>query len=570
MIRNLVTRIRSAFSTTITRVLCLAVAACILIQSVVIWRVYSLSSSHLDANDPRHLQNRSEIAFYFTPLLVERNMSFRQAEITSYLDDLSYKPNNLDVPGSYQIAGSSLKIRSNHPAVFPDLEIRFSGDRITTLRANGRDVPNTELEPLMLQDVVDYLDPESVKKDLRTRRIVIPPGSLPQLIVDAVTTAEDKNFFNNSGVEWLSVAARPVLSRGSQGGSTISQQLIKNNVIEGARDEFWQLGISVIDSRFAKLERKIAEVPMALRLNQIMSKDEILAAYLSMNYMGTVGGVDLQGFAAASQEFFQASVFEIADQKNPRDIARACTLSGMIQNPGRYLKFVQQGEKCELGQKSCLDLRARRNAMLALLQANHPNTYPEDVIRRAAQEPLGMTFASMGNQVRPIQAESRNFASFVASNRRLPEELSRLRGEEGQVKVITTLDPTLQRIAANVVKAAESIIQPSVDRTYKLQRGQNEQAFARIEAECNVDEERRRQGCGDLFKVQASLIAVDAQTGEILAMSTGVSPTSKRSPGSLIKPFFYLKAGPIWAQSGGSRDIVKRAKRTWRNIYLVD
>lgn len=531
-----------AFRRRLLRALTLSLAAGILIQSLIVWHVYTLASAHLDANDPRQLQNRSEITFYLAPLKLKREMPTSVSEIAAYLNDLSYKQSSANLPGSYQIVGEKLQIRSINPGLFPDAELFVKHKKLASIKVSGRDVHEVELEPLQLQDVVDYLDPNSVKRDLRTRRIVIVPGSLPKLVNDAVTTAEDKNFFTNPGVEWFSLAFRPILSLGGQGGSTISQQLIKNNIIEGARDEFWQLGIPAFDSAFAKFERKIAEVPMALKLNQMMSKDEILAAYLSMNYMGTVAGVDLQGFAAASHEYFRTSIFEVSDRTSPVDVARACTLAGMIQNPGAYLKFVKQGEKCETSQKQCLDLRRRRDKIMNLLQENNPDTYPKELIERAKQEPLGLSFASSDRQSRPIQAESRNFASFAASSGRLPEEISRLRGAEGQVKVITTLDPVLQRIAVDMINKAESNIQSSVDRAYRKQRLKNEEAFAQIERECMADEKRRREGCDDLFKVQASLVAVDAQSGDILAMSTGVAPTSKRSPGSLIKPFFYLKA----------------------------
>jgi membrane peptidoglycan carboxypeptidase len=148
---------------------------------------------------------------------------------------------------------------------------------------------------------------------------------------------EDKDFYKNQGVNWLSLAIRPILSLGHQGGSSITQQLIKNNVIADAKGEFWQTGFDAFDSKFAKLERKIAEIPMAVQANRIMFKDEILAAYLSMNYMGTVSGVDLQGFAVASQEFFETSLFDLSDPTNAQDLARVAILSVIIQSPSSFL-----------------------------------------------------------------------------------------------------------------------------------------------------------------------------------------------------------------------------------------
>lgn len=529
---------RSNYVRVLTFILLVAVA----FETVIVWGIYNRASDHLEANDPRQLQNRSETTFYFAPLELSRGMAFNLGEMTAYLDELSYKNSPESVPASYLVSGNKLQVRSRTPRIFPDLTLILGGGRLTSILANGAIVPRAQIEPIQLQGVVDYIAADSLKKDLRIRRIVIQPGTLPDLIADAVISAEDKTFFQNSGVNWYSVTARPILTLGRQGGSSISQQLLKNNVFEGARDEFWQLGVPLLDRKLGGIERKIAEIPMALKLNQMMTKDEILAAYLSMNYMGTVSGVDLQGFAAASQEFYETNLFDISDPNDPVDVARACSLSGAIQAPGSYLKYVKQGEKCEVGQEHCKNLVKRRNDILNLLQANFPTKYSAEVISRAKDQPLGIDFASRKRDGRPIQAESRNFATFAASAIHLPDEVEKLRGEQGQVAIFTSLDPRLQQAAVDVLGKATSRIQKEVDRVYRQQRNFHDNKFADIETQCNMDPIRSKDGCGNLFKVRASLIAVDAKNGQILAMSSGIDINAKRSPGSLVKPFFYLKA----------------------------
>ncbi|MGI8467015.1 MAG: penicillin-binding transpeptidase domain-containing protein [Pyrinomonadaceae bacterium] len=317
---------------------------------------------------------------------------------------------------------------------------------------------------------------------------------------------------------------------------------IKNNVVQGSKNAFWQTDFDGFDNKFSKIERKFAEPFMALEAERMMSKNEILAAYMSMNYMGTVGGVDLQRFMAASQEFFDTSLFELTDVNNPVNLSRAAILAGMVQAPAAYLKYVRNGEKCGENEKTCLNLKSRRDAVLDLIHANFPEKYTTALIEKAKAERLGFVFASTKRKERPIEADSRIFTQYAMKEANLPPELQKLKGEEGEVQVFTSLDAGLQKAAVAAVKDALQKLQPKVDKVYREQRAVNESKFAQAEERCRQQTAGNEKACNDLFKVQASLIAVDAQTGEILAMSSGTDVNSRRSPGSLVKPFFYLKA----------------------------
>jgi len=538
---NLIRMVGRLFNRRFLRAIAVVLAALIAVESLIIWRVFQLSRDHLIANDPRQLQNRSETAFYFAPLKLSRGMTISRDDVLAYLNDLSFYSSEAPHPASFFVEQERLSIRSRNPSLFPDVSLQFGRGRLSSIESNGNVLETIELEPLPLQNVIDYVDPDSIKKDLRTRRIVLEPGSVPALVSDAVTSTEDKTFYQNQGVNWYSVVLRPILSLGRQGGSSLSQQLIKNNVVEGSKDGFWQIGVDSIDKKFAGLQRKIAEIPMAQEINRMMSKDEILAAYLSMNYMGTVSGVDLQGFAVASQEFYGTNLFDLSDSSDPEDVARVGALSGMIQAPGSYLKFVRNGEKCETAERFCKNLLNRRNAVLDLMRENMPEKYSADLIARAKMQPLGIEFASKKRTDRPIQAESRNFASYAASTTNLPSELKELRREAGQVGIITSLEVHLQKAAAQILRKATARIQKNVDRVYRKQRAENEGKFAVVERKCAEGSKSIEVDCKNLFKIQASLIAVDIKSGQILAMSSGIDINAKRSPGSLIKPFFYLK-----------------------------
>lgn len=524
------------------RPLAVALLVILVLQTIIVYRVYKQADAYLQENDPRRLQNRSETIFYFAPWQIRLGSVISRDEVVAHLNEIAYQVSDENIPASYSVSGKTLRINSRLPRLFPDAALTFDNKRVSSITVNNQPVEQLLIEPLQLQNAVDYVnDDSSLKKDLRIRRVVLQPESIPALVVEALTSAEDRRFPYHHGVNWLSATLRPILSFGNQGGSSLTQQLIKNNVIQGAKDAFWQTGIDGFDKKFSKFERKFAEPFLALKAERMMSKDEILAAYMSMNYMGTVGGVDLQGFMAASQEFFDTNLFDLSDAGNPVSLSRAATLAGMVRGPAAYLKYVRNGEKCGYNEKTCLNLKNRRDAVLDLMHANFPETYTTVLIERAKAEPLGFVFASTKRRERPIEADSRIFIQYAMSEGNLPEELQKLRGEEGEVRIITSLDPLMQKAAVQVVRDALQKLQPKIDKAYRGQRALNEAKFAQAEERCRQRNAGNERACSNLFKAQASLVAIDAQTGEILAM-TGTDVNSRRSPGSLIKPFFYLKA----------------------------
>jgi len=535
---------KNMFSHKIVRAMAIALIVVLAVQSLLVLRVYKQAEAHLRENDPRKLQNRSETIFYFAPWEIKPGAAISRAELLEHLNDIAYRESEESVPASYTVSGKTLRIRSRLPQLFPDAVLTFDNKRLSSITVDDRPVEKLFIEPLPLQNAVSYVnddDSTSLKKDLRTRRFVLQPGSPPKLVVEALTSIEDKRFMSHHGVNWLTATVRPIKTWGRQGGSSLTQQLIKNNIVKGAKDAFWQTGFDAFDEKFSKFERKFAEPFMALEAERMLSKEEILAAYMSMNYMGTVGGVDLQGFAAATQEYFDTSLFELSDPGNPADLSRAAILAGMVQAPSSYMKYVRNGEKCAENDKYCLNLRKRRDDVLDLMHDNFPEKYTAALVERGKAEPLGFVFAGAKRGERPVEADSRSFVRYAMKEGNLPPELQKLRGEEGEVRIFSSLDARLQKAAVDAVRDAVQKLQPKVDRVYREQRATNEVKFARAEARCRLDNAGNERACDDLFKVRASLVAVDAHTGEILAMS-GTDVNSRRSPGSLVKPFFYLKA----------------------------
>ena len=142
-------------------------------------------------------------------------------------------------------------------------------------------------------------------------REVIAYADIPQVMIDATVATEDKNFFSHVGVAPLGIARalyRDLRNDGvTQGGSTITQQYVKNTFLSSDRT----------------LERKVKEATLALKLEQQLTKEEILERYLNRIYLGR----GAYGVQAASQAYFGKDANEL-------DLADAAFLAGLIRSPG--------------------------------------------------------------------------------------------------------------------------------------------------------------------------------------------------------------------------------------------
>ncbi|MBV8450720.1 MAG: transglycosylase domain-containing protein, partial [Deltaproteobacteria bacterium] len=152
------------------------------------------------------------------------------------------------------------------------------------------------------------------------QRRLVPLPDIPPAFIDAVLAAEDHRFYEHHGIDlvrtaraaWVDLTAHHVL----QGGSTLTQQLMKNFFLTSKRD--WH--------------RKVTEALMAYIAEKRYSKDEILELYLNDIYLGQRGQEGIYGVWEAAQFYFS---------REPRDltIAQMATIAGMIRSPNRFNPF---------------------------------------------------------------------------------------------------------------------------------------------------------------------------------------------------------------------------------------
>lgn len=242
------------------------------------------------------------------------------------------------------------------------------------------------------------------------KRTLVEMDQISDYVKQATIAVEDKNFYEHSGVRVRSILRagfNNIIGRkaGSGGGSTLTQQLIKNTIVGGER------------RGFAGYFRKIKEAILAIRLEKKYSKEDILKLYLNeVPYGSTNYGVE-----AASQSYFQ---------KNAKDLtlAEAATLAAIVQAPSRYLKNLDS-------------LRDRRDLVLALMQNQGFITEEQE------KEAQGVALRIL-KTAGPMEAP--HFVLYV--KQLLSDQFGERAIDEGGLKVITSLDYDKQKLAEATVK----------------------------------------------------------------------------------------------------------------------
>jgi penicillin-binding protein 1B len=217
--------------------------------------------------------------------------------------------------GSYARNRSRLHVHTR-PFAFWDgkeparfLDLQFQGERLASLTdGDGRAISLVRLEPPAVGSIYP-----SHNED----RVLVKRDEIPELLVKALLAVEDRAFFTHSGLHykgiaralWANLRAGGVV----QGGSTLTQQLVKNFFLTQERS----------------LQRKVNEAMMALLLEHHYGKDEILEAYANEIYLGQDGQRAIHGFGLASQFYFNRPLGEL-------ELPQLALLAGLVKGPSYY------------------------------------------------------------------------------------------------------------------------------------------------------------------------------------------------------------------------------------------
>ena len=433
------------------------------------------------------VEARRSALVYAMPQPLAVGVHVKIADLAGTLARLSYTETRGEPdPGHFRRDGGGWDIHLRGMAGLSSsqrVRIDVRGERIVRVTREGRDIGAAALEPEILASAGDR--PGEDHRPVRLRDV-------PFSLLQAVLAAEDHRFFDHPGVDlrgllraaWVNVRE----GRVAQGGSTITQQLVKNRLLDPKRT----------------LLRKIDEAWLATLIEWRYSKERILEAYLNEIYLGQRGSIAIRGVASASRAYFRKEVHQLT-------VAEAALLAGMIRAPNTYSPSVNPTRA-----------RERRNVVLARMR--ELGRLSEADYQAARHEPVN---------VQPVVAATQTAPYFADHVRQELEARFGSGALDGRgVRVFTTLDLTLQRLAEHAV----------------------ERGLAHLEAQ---RPQLRRSD--ESQRLQAALVALDPVTGHIEAMVGGRRyQTSQfnrvtlghRQPGSAFKPFVYSAA---LAATGGGR-----------------
>jgi penicillin-binding protein 1B len=261
------------------------------------------------------------------------------------------------------------------------------------------------------------LEPELLTADASMKagkRTALSYEDIPPILARAILSIEDHRFFEHRGVDLFGIVRAFLRNAGDneagQGGSTITQQLVKNTYLSPERT----------------IARKYAEAMISLSLERRLSKEDIFALYCNEIHLGQRGAVGVRGVEQAARVFFGK------DLKDLR-LAEAATIAGMIQSPSRYAPD-RHPEEATARRKMVLDAMLRDGAITS------------EEAAAAAQEPLS---------VAPAQARDDSLAPYFIDyvNRVSEAKLNRSGlADERNLRVYTTINLDLQQLAEEAVR----------------------------------------------------------------------------------------------------------------------
>ena len=341
---------------------------------------------------------------YARPLELFVGQKLSKDDFLIELDALGYRRESVaNGPGAAAVNGNTVDLNTrgfqfyegSDPA--QQIRVRFSGDYVADLAAaNGAKLAVARLEPLM----IGGLYPKNLED-----RILIKLDQAPPYLLDTLVTVEDRDFYHHFGVSPKSIARAFWVNASAgqmrQGGSTLTQQLVKNFYLTNERS----------------LTRKLTEAMMAVLLEIHYSKQEILEAYLNEVFVGQDGQRAVHGFGLASQYFFSQPLSELK-------LHQVAMLVGLVKGPSYYNPRRNPERALE-----------RRNLVLDLLEQQGVAT--AEVVAAAKKMPLGVTkTGSLADSSFP------GFLDLV--KRQLREDYRDEDLTEEGLRIFTSFDPILQ------------------------------------------------------------------------------------------------------------------------------
>lgn len=357
---------------------------------------------------------------YSAPKILKNGEEVTMLGLIEYLKTAGYieKNNKADASRSrYSVTGDSLEIEPGVTGMidgkkaFPRLRVKFKKDTKSVASIfdedAGREVNEAKVEPKMLSTI-------AAEGDGRRRTVTF--NDLPPHLIKAITVTEDRAFFEHYGVNfrgiaralWVRYEGEENTPLSNQGGSSITQQLVKNLML----------------TNDPTLERKLTEAYMSIILETRLTKQDIFTLYANQIYLGQLSGVSIYGVGEAANAYFGKDVSQLT-------LPEAAFIAGIIRSPNRYNPFKNPEKTTE-----------RRNQVLDSMLEAGEISQPQFADAHAG--PLQLKQISNTKDLQGMPYFSQYAIEELPKIVSDPEALQHLR-------VYTSIDPDLQRIAYETV-----------------------------------------------------------------------------------------------------------------------
>ncbi len=427
---------------------------------------------------------------YALPRTVHDGDKADAKEIAALLRRAGYTEKDGESPlGTFHLLKDGIEITPGPESYHSPEEARISihDGQVDQITSKGAALSAYELEPQLVTALFD--------SEQRSKRQVVKYADIPKVMVDATLAIEDRRFFEHSGVNFIrmfeAVWIDVIRQKHEQGGSTITMQLSRGFFLTPEKT----------------IRRKLTEMLIAEEMEQKFSKQQIFEFYGNWVPLGQRGSFAISGFAEASRSYFNKDLKDVT-------LPEAALLAGIIQRPS-YLSPYRHPERA----------LERRNLVLESMVDTHAIT--REQADKAKATPLKLA---------PPNVEASDAPYFVDMVRdTLINKFSDHDLNDESYRIYTTLDPDLQKAAAQAVETGIKLVDEQVTklRTKRIKVGKKTETQVAPGPQAQV-----------------ALVVLDPHTGAVLALVGGRDygfsqlnhALSKRPTGSIFKPFVYAAA----------------------------
>ncbi|MEJ5300058.1 MAG: PBP1A family penicillin-binding protein [Thermodesulforhabdaceae bacterium] len=328
------------------------------------------------------------------------------------------------------------------------LIFKIKNNILTEISSNEEKLPYWELEPVELARLFG--------RD-KEQRILVNIRSVSPFLKDAVVAIEDKRFYDHPGIDFIGIAralwtdlrAKKIV----QGGSTITQQLVKNYFLEPERT----------------LKRKILEAIISIVIELRYSKDEILEMYLNEVYMGQRGSVEIRGIGEAARVYFGRNVEDLS-------LTEAATLAGMIKAPNFYNPTLHP-DRAKTRRDIVLEAMAEQGKIdqetLKIAKSQPLETFKGfNIPLKQAPYFVDLVFEQLKQLYDPKSLESDGLAIYTSLIPEIEEEAEQALRAELQ-KLETSLSALKESDAENILQGVIIAVQPKTGMVRALVGGRD-------------------------------------------------------------------------------------------------